>query len=272
MRGVVVQNAERTGDALAAAVRLSANTLVTHALPDRATGEAAVAARLRYLAWMTTAQIETAAAGPDSRARFASVPGLTGVYYEDESVPEGYTAAEDQRRAYETLKRLRPGLLVLHPLRLDPIAWDPGYLDRVFRPEFTDMITPYFYPVGSTVLGSFRQEDAWEDTLTPLLAEVERRAPGKPVVAVLQGFEQVGYPVTADLLSRQAAAYRSVWPALAGAAVFEWGLSAADAPLVGMGFRPKISAGSGRLFREMRDWPAARQPCVSPAAVLSPIP
>ena len=252
IRAIVVQRDERIADALARGRALFANTLVTHSPPDPSTGRKAKAAGFGYIAWMTTAQIAELAADPAAAAAFAEVPGLTGVYYEDDAVVEGYTPPEEQRLAYAILRSARHGIFVLHPLRLDPIAWDPGYLDRVFRPEYSDAIVPYFYPVGSTVLGSFQESDAWRPTLRALLSEVDRRAPNQLVLPVLQGFEQSGYPVGRDFLAAQAAVYRSVWPDLSSSALFEWGLSAADEPLVGLGFRPQLTAGARDLFRELR--------------------
>jgi hypothetical protein len=261
IRAVVVQRDERIPDALARMRDLHANTLVTHSPPDPATGRAAEEAAVRYVAWMTTAEIESLSRDPGALARLASVPGLTGVYYEDDAAVEGYTSAEEQRRAYAALRSASARLLVLHPLRLDPIAWDPGYLDRVFRPEYTDAIVPYFYPVGSTVLGAFQESDAWRRVLCSLLVEVERRAPGKPVLPVLQGFEQIGYPVDSELLAAQEAVYRSVWPDVSSASVFEWGLSAQDGPLVGLGFRTALVDGTRELFRELRARRLESRPC-----------
>lgn len=262
VRAVVVQSAARIPDVLPRLRGLSANTLVTHASPDPATAEAAREAHAGYIAWMTTAEIERTVSDRAAADRIRSLRGLTGIYYEDDAAVEGYTSPQDQELAYRRLKSLRPDVLVLHPLRLDPIAWDPGYLSRVFRPEFTDMLVPYFYPVGSTVLGSLRDEDPWEQTLVPLLREVARIAPRKPVLAVFQAFEQVGYPVGSRLLSRQLEAYRSVWPELDGVALFEWGFSADDTPLVGMGFRPEIAAAARVLFRDLALEERAFEPCV----------
>ena len=262
IRAVVVQNESKVADVLPLLAGLSANTLVTHAPPDVSTAAAARARGLRYIAWMTTEEIDRTASDPVAAALLASMPGLSGVYFEDADAVEGYTTPEDQRRAYEALKAMRPGLLVLHPLRLDPIAWDPGYLDRVFRPESTDMLVPYYYPVGSTGFGSFQEEDSWDAVLVPFLAEVARRAPDKPVLPVLQGFEQLGYPVGADFPQRQLAAYRTVWPEVSSAAMFEWGLSEGDAPLVGLGFRPSLAAGVRALFRTLAREERRLQPCI----------
>jgi len=276
LRAVVVQREEEIPDALSHLRALAGNTLVTYAPPDAFTGEAARARGLDYLAWMTTAEIERAASDPAAADELRRLPGLTGVYYEDDAAVEGYTSPDDQRLAYERLKGMRPGLLVLHPLRLDPIAWDPGYLDRVFRPEFTDMVVPYFYPVGSTVLGSFQEDDPWEATLGALLAEVERRtrSSGTPVLPVLQGFEQDGYPVGEEFLARQARVYRSVWPDVSSefsAAIFEWGHSAVDEPFAGLGLRPRLAAGARSLFRSMAV-AARRLDRCPPAGPSRPIP
>ena len=184
------------------------------------------------------------------------------MYYEDESALEGYTSPDAQRDAYAFLKALLPGTLILHPLRLDPIATDAGYLDAVFRPQYTDALVPYFYPVGTTSLGTFTEGDDWESVLEPLLREVEGRAPGKPVLPVLQAFEQRGFPVGAGFLARQLDAYRSVWPAITNAAAFEWGSPSDPGPLVGFSLRDDLREGLATLFRDLaRAAPVPRE-CV----------
>lgn len=198
---------------------------------------------------------------PAARERLASVPDISGIYYEDDESVEGYTSPEDQRRTYETLKEIFPGALVLHPTRLDPIAFDPGYLDAVYRPDYTDAVTPYFYPVGTTILGTAAEADSWQPRLESLLSEIARRTPGDvPVLPVLQAFEQDGFPVDAAFLARQFEVYARVWPGNENAAAFWWGDSAQDAPLVGFAFRPRVWEGVRTLFRRL-----ARHECGRPA-------
>lgn len=261
MRAIVVQTPERVAVALPKLRELGANTLVTHGFPDPATGLAARAAGLAYIAWMTTREIDEASRDPRAVASIRGIPNLTGVYYEDDEVEEGYTSPDAQRRAYTELKSLRSGLLVLHPLRLDPIATVPGYLDAIFRPEYTDALVPYLYPVGTTVLGIFSQQDDWESLLVSLLVPVAQRAPSKPVLPVLQAYEETGYPVGAAFPTRQLAAYARVWPGLSGAAAFEWGSSAEDVPFVGFAFRDSLRSGVVSLFRPLARADRISSPC-----------
>lgn len=262
LRAIVVQTPAEVAGALPRLPALGANMIVTHAAPDGATGRSARAAGLGYTAWMTTREIEIARYDPAVARSLLAVPNLSAVYYEDESAVEGYTSPEAQRDAYTFLKELLPGTLVLHPLRLDPIATDAGYLDAVFRPQYTDALVPYFYPVGTTLLGTFAEGDDWEGVLEPLLREVERRAPGRPVLPVLQAFEQRGFPVGSGFLARQLDAYRSVWPEITSAAAFEWGSPSDPGPLVGFSLRDDLREGLTALFRDLeRDAPVVRE-CV----------
>lgn len=260
LRVIVVEQPERLADALRAVRTLGANTLSTHSAPDAATAAQARAAGVHYIAYMTTREVERVAADPAARDRLASVPDVSGIYYENDETVEGYTSPEDQRRTYETLKEIFPGALVLHPTRLDPIASDPGYLDAVYRPEYTDAVTPYFYPVGTTVLGTAAEEDSWQPRLEFLLSEIARRTPGDvPVLPVLQAFEQDGFPVDAAFLAKQFEVYARVWPGNGNAAAYVWGGSAEDAPLVGFAFRPRVREGVRTLFRRL-----ARRECGRP--------
>jgi hypothetical protein len=253
LRALVVFHQEREGDAIAAVRGLGANAVVTHSAPDEATAAAARAAGVGYIAWMSTAEIDRAWEDPLARARDAAMQGIGGVYFEDADVLEGYTSADDQSRAYRRLKELFPHALAIHPTRLDPMLFDAGYLDAIYRPEFTDVVTPYYYPVGTTFFGTFGEEDAWDGLLEPMLRELARRTPaGKPLLPVLQGFEQDGFPVDAQFLPAQFEVYRRVWPDIGSAAVFEWGDSpdpTPESPLVGLAFRPELGTGTRRLFR-----------------------
>jgi hypothetical protein len=167
-------------------------------------------------------------------------------------VLEGFTTPGAQQRAYSTLKSLFPEKLVLYPTRLDPIAWKAGFLDDYFRPEFTDMVTPYFYPVGSTVLGQAQEDDAWEDRLAGLLSEIARRVPeGKGVLPVLQGFQQDGYPVSARFPLRQMSVYRRFWPDLPNAAVDAWKFAQPQPPLVELADLPTLQRGVCVLFTDL---------------------
>ncbi|MDQ2979389.1 MAG: hypothetical protein M3R62_09220 [Acidobacteriota bacterium] len=265
IRVIVVEHPERLADALRAARTLGANALSTHSAPDSATAAQARAAGVHYIAYLTTREVERVAADPEARDRLASISDVSGIYYEDDEIVEGYTSPEDQRRTYETLKEIFPGALVLHPTRLDPIAFDPRYLDAVYRPEYTDAVTPYFYPVGTTILGTAAEEDSWQPRLESLLSEIARRTPDDvPVLPVLQAFEQDGFPVDAAFLEKQFEVYARVWPGNRNAAAFEWGGSAADAPLVGFGFRPGVREGVRTLFRRLgsRECVRARRPAV----------
>ena len=122
-------------------------------------------------------------------------------------------------------------------------------------------MVPYFYPVGTTVLGTFLEGDAWPARLASLLAPLSRATPeGKGVLPVLQGFEQIGYPVSETFPSAQMAVYGEFWPSNRNAALFAWGFTAQDAPLVGLGFRSLLQAGARALFAAVT--PPIRHPRV----------
>ncbi len=255
LRALVVFNREREANAIPAARGLGANVVVTHSAPDAETAAMARAAGVGYIAYLSTAEIDRAWEDPAARSRYAAMSGIGGVYYEDADVLEGYTTAEDQSRAYRRLKELFPFALAIHPTRLDPMLFDAGYLDAIYRPEFTDVVTPYYYPVGTTFFGSFGEHDAWDGLLEPMLRELARRTPaGKPLLPVLQAFEQEGFPVDERFLPAQFEVYRRVWPDNESAAVFEWGGSpdpTPESPLVGLAFRPALAVGTRRLFRAL---------------------
>ena len=190
-----------------------------------------------------------------------AIPGIFGFQYFDEDVPEGYASPATQERAYTILKELFPAALVLYATRLDPIATDPTYLDLYFRPEYTDLVTPYFYPVGTTALGTQEEGDAWEARLRSLLTPVRARTPeGKDVLPVLQGFEQTGYPVGASFPLRQLGVYREFWPESRNVAAFWWGGPFAG-PLFGLSDRPVLRNAFRRLFGGA---PVRPSPCVLP--------
>jgi len=261
LRALVVFHAEREAEAIAAARSLGANAVVTHSAPDEGTAALARAAGVGYVAFLSTAEIDRAWDDPALHARYAAMKGVGGVYFEDEAVLEGYTSVDDQARAYRRLKELFPHALAIHPTRLDPILFDAGYLDAIYRPELTDVVTPYYYPVGTTLFGWFSEGDDWKGMLEPMLRELAAKTPaGKPVLPVLQGFEQEGFPVGAAFVAEQFDVYRRVWPRNDSAAVFEWGDSrdpSPESPLVGLAFRPELVAGTRQVFRAIERADAA---------------
>jgi len=271
LRVLVVFDRERETEAIPAARGLGANAVVTHSPPDEATAALARSAGVGYIPYLSTAAIDRAWEDPAARARYAAMTGVGGVYFEDDDVDlvEGYTSVADQARAYQRIKALFPHALAIHPTRLDPMLLDAGYLDAIYRPDLTDVVTPYYYPVGTTFFGSFGEHDAWDGLLEPMLRELARRTPaGKPLLPVLQGFEQVGFPVSADFLPAQFDVYRRIWADNESAAVFDWGDSpdpTPESPLVGLSFRPALMSGTRRLLRSLHrldprcpdDWRAA---------------
>lgn len=253
VRMMVFEREDQDPAAWAAIRDLGANVVATLRPPSRELDELASAAGLTYLAYLTTVEVEALARDAAQIAEVRSHRSLAGFYYLDSSVPEGFTAPETQQHAYSTLKQLFPDKLVLYPTRLDPIAWSFDFLDRYFRPEFTDLVTPYFYPVGTTILGEAREEDAWQQRLTELVSALATRVPAeKGVLPVLQGFEQVGYPVSPHFLSRQLAVYRAWRPDVSNAAVFAWKFSPAETgPLIEIAGRPDLQRGVCHLFTGM---------------------
>ncbi len=211
---------------------------------------------LNYIALLTTDQIEVLARDPGGIAAIRSQQNLAGFAYWDENVDEGFTTPETQQRAYATLKELFPGKLVLIPVRLAPIAFSPDFLDKYFRPAFTDLVTPYFYPVGTTILGEAREEDPWSERLATLLAAVAARVPeGKGVLPVLQGYEQPGYPVGARFPAAQLMVYRRFWPDVSNAALEAWEFPD-PAPIVGFAALPRLQAGACSVFAGLAGHPA----------------
>lgn len=228
---------------------LGANLVATARPPSPETDRVAGEVGLTYLAFLTTDEIEAFAADPARVVESRAERNLAGFYYWDANlVQEGFTTPDAQQRAYTTLKSLFPDKLVLYPTRLDPIVWSPDFLDQYFRPAFTDLVTPYFYPVGTTIIGEAREQDEWPQRLAELLAALAPRVPaGKGVLPVLQGFEQQGYPVGARFPASQFTIYLRFWPDLAGAAVEAWELPG-PGPLVELAGKPALQEGVCALF------------------------
>jgi hypothetical protein len=261
MRAVVVLAGEEDPAVTSGIAALNANTVATLHPPNPAAALSALSAGLRYLPRLSTREVDRLQTDPSYLASVRAIPGLFGFQYLDEDVQEGYTSAATQARAYATLKALFPAAVVLYATRLDPVATDPTYLDLYFRPEYTDLVTPYFYPVGTTALGTQEQSDAWEARLASLLASVRARTPGgKDVLPVLQGFEQTGHPVGAGFPLRQLAVYRELWPESPNVAAFWWGGPIAE-PLLGLADRPVLRNAFQRIFGGA---PARPAPCLLP--------
>jgi hypothetical protein len=261
LRAVVVIGGAEDPSVAEAVRQLGANTFVTQTFPTAAGAASAAGAGLRYVACLTSGDVLRLKTDPVLLASVRALPGLAGFEYLDADVPEGFSPPDSQRLAYETLKSLFPSALVVTATRLDPIAWFPGYLDAYFRPEFSDLVVPYFYPVGTTFLGSRQQSDSWENDLRGLLLALAERVPAeKGVLPVLQGFEQDGYPVDARLVAGQWSVYREIFPGNSNIAGFWWG---AEEPgsLIGMSRRPMLLEAFRRLFGAA---PTRGAPCIAP--------
>lgn len=250
MRVMALERDDQDAAAWRAIRNLGADVVSTLRPPSRETDELASTAGLTYLAFLTTDEIPILSRDASRIAEIRAERSLLGFYFWDAQVTEGFTTPEAQQQAYSTLKLLFPEKLVLYPTRLDPIVWNADFLDRYFRPEFTDLVTPYFYPVGTTVLGEAREGDAWQGRLGGLLSALASRIPpSKGLLPVLQGFEQQGYPVSTHFLADQIAVYRTLWPNLSNAAVFAWKFSTAEsAPLIEIAGRPDLQIGVCNLF------------------------
>jgi hypothetical protein len=248
MRCLVLERSDLNPAVWRAMAALGANLIVTAAPPGPETDQAAGAAGVAYLAFLTTDEIPGFVGDPARIAEARAERNLAGFYYWDASVaPEGFTTPETQQFAYTTLKGLFPDKLVLFPTRLDPIYWSPGFLDQFFRPQFTALVTPYYYPVGTTFIGEAREEDAWRERLAALLAALAPRVPaGKGILPVLQGYEQPGYPVSARFPAAQWMVYRQFWPELS-VAVEAWELPGTE-PLVELAELPTLQKGVCGLF------------------------
>lgn len=248
LRVMVFEKEYRDAEAWRAIRNLGANVVATLRPPSAELDGLASAAGVTHLAFLTTDEISILARDASRISEIQSERALAGFYYWDSQALEGFTTPDVQRQAYSTLKLLFPDKLVLYPMRLDPIVWSPDYLDRYFRPEFTDLVAPYFYPVGTTILGEAREENAWRERLAGLLSTLAPRIPpGKEMLPVLQGFEQEGYPVSSRFLADQLAVYRKTWPDVSSAVVFAWTI-AEIAPLIGIADRVHLQAGACNLF------------------------
>ncbi len=266
LRLVVLERNEHDPAEWEAIRQAGANVVATLRPPDRETDELAGAAGLTYLAFLTTDEIAIFARDASRISEAQSERNLAGIYYWDARVVEGFTTPAVQQQAYSTLKLLFPDKLVLNPTRLDPIAWDPDFLDGYFRPEFTDLVTPYFYPVGTTGFGATQESDAWPDRLGGLLSVLASRIPAdKGLLPVLQGFEQQGYPVSSRFLADQLAVYRRYWPALPNAAVYAWRMFLPNsAPLIEIAGRPDLEKGVCHLFQHLSRRSTCRSGSVVP--------
>lgn len=251
LRVLVLERNDRDAAEWVAIRNAGANVVATLRTPSLEADELAGAAGLTYLAFFTTDEIFTFAHDAAQIAEARSERNLAGFYFWDAQVVEGFTSPRAQEQAYSTLKLLFPDKLVLYPTRLDPIAWDPRFLDDYFRPQFTDLVTPYFYPVGTTIIGEAGENDPWK--LDELLSALAERVPaGKDILPVLQGFEQVGYPVGTAFLQKQFAIYRHHWPTLRNVAVYAWRLGGEGAgSLVEIAGRSDLEQGVCHLFRSL---------------------
>jgi hypothetical protein len=250
IRCIVLENDDTRSATWTAVAALGANVVARAAPPgpeaDRAAGEAGVS----YISLLTTTEIEGLRDDAARLQELRSENNLAGFFYLDVDVPEGFTSPDSQRRAYETLKALFPAKIVLYPARLDPIVWSPGFLDGFFRPEFTDIVTPYYYPVGTTPIGQAREQEDWQSRLAQLLAELAPRVPaGKPILPVLQGYEQQGYPVGTRFPAAQLDVYRRFWPELNDAAIEGWEYG--PGPLTALVSRPALQEGVCVLFARL---------------------
>jgi hypothetical protein len=257
IRCVVMERDDLDPAAWQAIRGLGANVVAKAAPPGAETDRVAGLAGLSYLALLTTDEIQNLAGDPARLAELRGERNLAGFYYWDVNAVEGFTTPQAQQMAYTTLKSLFPDKLALHPTRLDPIVWSPGFIDGYFRPDFTDLVTPYFYPVGATPVGSWREQDDWRSELASLLTALAVRVPeGKAVFPVLQGFESPGYPLTAGFPAAQFEVYRRFWPKLAGAAVEGWEFTDLEPLLAGLSVRPSLQEGVCGLFAGLQDRPA----------------
>jgi hypothetical protein len=252
IRCVVLERDDLDPAVWRAIAALGANLVAMARPPSPETDRVAGEVGLSYLAFLTTDEIQAFAADPVRVAESRAEHNLAGFFYWDANlVQEGFTTPEAQQRAYTTLKNLFPDKLVLYPTRLDPIVWSPDFLDQYFRPAFTDLVTPYFYPVGTTIIGDAREQDEWPQRLAALLAALAPRVPvGKGVLPVLQGFEQQGYPVGSRFSAAQFTIYLQFWPDLAGAAVEAWELPG-PGPLMELAARPSLQEGVCALFADL---------------------
>jgi hypothetical protein len=223
LRAVVLLEGETDPVVARAIAAVGANAVASRNPPDPAAGANFAAAGLGYIAPLLVREVERLPLDTALLARLRSIPALIGIEYFDDTVTEGYATPDTQERAYGILKSLFPDLLILYATRLDPIATDPTFLDGYFRPEFSDLVVPYFYPVGITTLGSYQEGDPWEAPLGALLDPIAARMPaGKGVLPVLQAFEEDGFVLGGGFLLRQLDVYAELWPGNRNAAAFAW--------------------------------------------------
>ncbi len=271
IRAVVLDDSELDFALLEELKKLSVNTVVTGSRPNRMIAKHLDGAGLFYIAYISSEDAVRLETDPESLEEISLVARLdsfAGFHYLDESALEGYTTIAAQQTTYTTLKKLFPDKLVLYPLRLDLIGPDETYLDRYFDPRFTDLVTPYFYPVGATPLGTFRSDDDWEAILRALLVPVrERLLAGQGVLPVLQAFEDTGFAVEEEFPRRQMEIYERVWPRNRNAAAFAWGGGSEADLLVGMAHVQTLREGFRSLFTRLRGGKEERCRPVRPETV-----
>ena len=266
VRAIVLVEGEQDVALLRQLRRIGVNTIVTGSL-SLETALAAEEAGMTYVGFISAADTARLVEEPEYLAEVsavASIASFRGFHYLDTTTAEGYTSPDIQARTYSTLKELFPSRLVIFPFRLDLIELDPSFLDEDFRPEFTDLVTPYFYPVGTTMLGAYQYADDWETTWMDLLARLKRRIPaGKGVLPVLQAFEQSGYPVESGFAGRQVEVTGRIWPSNQNFALFAWGLPfSADNPFLTLDRLPALQTGfeSTLSERSLSASPVIREP------------
>jgi hypothetical protein len=252
LRVVVVAQGETDGAVLREIKAFGFDTIAGNGPASLETALAAQDAGLSYLGFISTRDAGRLATDPEFRSSIgavASIPSFAGFHYLDEEVEEGFTSPGDQAAAYAALKAAFPGKLVLYPLRADLVATDPRYLEDYFRPDYTDLVVPYFYPIGTTTLGAFSCDGDWRRLLSRLLAPIRLRVPpGKGVLPVLQAFEQAGFPVDEDFPRSQMDAYEELWPGNPNFASFAWftisdhSTGIAGSPTLRAGFRRLLEA------------------------------
>lgn len=259
IRCLVMERADLDPAVWQAMGALGANLVALAGPPSPEADQAAGSGGLAYIALLTTDEIQRFGGNPARVAEARSERNLAGFYYWDADLAaEGFTTPEAQQLAYTTLKGLFPDKLVLYPTRLDSIVWSPDFLDLYFRPAFTDLVTPYFYPVGTTFIGEAREEDQWRERLATLLAALALRVPaGKGILPVLQGYEQQGYPLSARFPAAQLNVYREFWPDLTDVAVEAWEFLPGSEPLVELADLPTLQKGVCGLFAAL-EGPNAR--------------